>query len=656
MKIKHKMKEYLKKTRLFEKYSLHKMAYTYKKRLEEKEIQLEYLKNHADIFTLKPAKGELRNRQIRLVDFAQEFFEIIDSLEIKPFMVAGTLIGAIRHKGFIPWDDDLDFGLTRKEYLKLIDFCEKEFVVTRYHGSWSMYTEETHLDRINALCKKYPNQYILDVWVDQIQIFKGTSVVNRLSIDFWPFDFFVDSYSFKEHLDYIRYISKKQREIDLVDKIVDFTMEEIEQSAVMMDFGNNMYFGIDSIPQHSKKNATWINSGDVFPLIKMKFEERYFWAPRNFGYYIEFEYKNYLEFPMDVGMAKHNYFEKYINEKLTNVEFYLVDSFEIFHFYPFYKAFIEKGYNAKFIAEPSNGETPNTWFNYNEAIRILDKMGVFYSEKCNPNAHIAFTTQDAYNLSKYKNTKIFMSYGVGFYLKSFGYTDRVTKGFDLCLVNGQFMFDVFSKTKECDKILIMGYPKHIEFFKNPPKKEQVMEELAIKTNKKILLYYPTWDEDSSIQRFAEVIKSLRSEYFIVTKAHHCTFRLDEKKADLEMLKKISDIVLPGNYSFEKSTVLGNLAICDAKSGASSEVCYLNKDINVILLSVRGDYEECFAPAVHSIGPLVNTPERLRSVLKDTKLLESHRKEREELIKSCYGVRGENYLFDIIKKIEDVCSV
>lgn len=54
----------------------------------------------------------------------KKIIEICDKINVNYFIAYGTLIGAVRHKGFIPWDDDLDIIMLRPEYDKFVSYCD----------------------------------------------------------------------------------------------------------------------------------------------------------------------------------------------------------------------------------------------------------------------------------------------------------------------------------------------------------------------------------------------------------------------------------------------------------------------------------------------------------------------------------------------------
>lgn len=60
------------------------------------------------------------------LDLLEEFMRICAKYGIKYQIFGGSLLGAIRHKGYIPWDDDLDIALTREEYRRFLEVAPKE--------------------------------------------------------------------------------------------------------------------------------------------------------------------------------------------------------------------------------------------------------------------------------------------------------------------------------------------------------------------------------------------------------------------------------------------------------------------------------------------------------------------------------------------------
>ena len=68
----------------------------------------------------------LRKLQLLQLDIANAIKELCESNGIPYFLIGGTLLGAIRHKGFIPWDDDFDVGMLREDYERFIKIAEEK--------------------------------------------------------------------------------------------------------------------------------------------------------------------------------------------------------------------------------------------------------------------------------------------------------------------------------------------------------------------------------------------------------------------------------------------------------------------------------------------------------------------------------------------------
>lgn len=73
-----------------------------------------------------PDNSLLRRHQLRMLEMLKYIDAVCNKHDIKYWLCAGTLIGAVRHGGFIPWDDDVDIEMLREDYEKFVKVMATE--------------------------------------------------------------------------------------------------------------------------------------------------------------------------------------------------------------------------------------------------------------------------------------------------------------------------------------------------------------------------------------------------------------------------------------------------------------------------------------------------------------------------------------------------
>ena len=117
--------------------------------------------------------------EMKVLSQLQDFFK---EYGLTYYAEVGTLLGAVRHKGFVPWDDDIDICMKRADYMRFLELSDKLPYPLRAKNIYSIDTfKNFHTEVSNSRKEK------LDYDEERMQMYYGCPFI--VSVDIFPFDY-----------------------------------------------------------------------------------------------------------------------------------------------------------------------------------------------------------------------------------------------------------------------------------------------------------------------------------------------------------------------------------------------------------------------------------------------------------------------------------
>ena len=182
--------------------------------------------------------GELRKRSwAAQLEVLKVISDICRKYQLTWYVYWGTLIGAVRHKGFIPWDDDIDIALKKEDYIRFLEVAQKE--LPDEYCILNSYTEDEHVDYFSRIT----NRHTIDYSIEGMRRWHGFPFT--AGIDIFPL-YYIPKESEEEErqrqflmligqtaslLEYQATLNKQEKEAEYreIDEIIREGLESLEQ-------------------------------------------------------------------------------------------------------------------------------------------------------------------------------------------------------------------------------------------------------------------------------------------------------------------------------------------------------------------------------------------------------------------------------------------